>query len=209
MRLILVRHGQSEGNASGVVQGRLDFGLSELGWLQAEATAMRLRDEKIARVIASPLRRASETAAAIAEPHGLGVEPEPALMEYDIGVVSGLTGNEIRERHPQVAEAYARGERPQFPGEEGRENFEKRIAGVLQAVHDAGTTETIVAVAHGGVVNAVCAIVLGLDIRRPGVFQVANCSLTELETDRNRRLVLRRHNDICHLDGLLKPTNRG
>jgi len=209
MRLILIRHGQSEGNASGVVQGRLDFGLSELGERQALATSLRLRDAKIERIITSPLRRAAETARAIAEPHGLLVEPEPALMEYDIGVVSGLTGAEIRERHPEVAAAYARGERPRFPGEEGREAFRQRVSAVVHAIHEAGSTETIVAVAHGGVVNAVCGIVLGLDIRRPGVFQVANCSLTELVTDRTGRLVLRRHNDVCHLDGLMTSNDRG
>jgi probable phosphoglycerate mutase len=209
MRLIFVRHGQSEGNASGVVQGRLDFGLSDLGERQARATASRLEGVKIDRIITSPLRRAAETARAIAQPHGLLVEPEPALMEYDIGAVSGLTGAEIRQRHPEVAAAYARGERPRFPGEEGREAFRQRVAAVVHAVHDATSSETVVAVAHGGVVNAVCGIVLGLDIRRPGVFQVANCSLTELVTDRNGRLVLRRHNDVCHLEGLLTTSDRG
>ncbi|MCZ2108183.1 MAG: histidine phosphatase family protein [Dehalococcoidia bacterium] len=209
MRLILIRHGESEGNASGVVQGRLDFGLSERGERQAMATAARLHDLEVERIIASPLRRATETARAIAEPHGLAVELEPALMEYDIGIVSGLTGAEIRERHPEVAAAYARGERPRFPGEEGREAFRQRIAGLVDSIHRSESAETVVAVAHGGVVNAICGIVLGLDIRRPGVFQVANCSLTELVTDRAGRLVLRRHNDVCHLDGLLTTTDRG
>ena len=209
MRLIFVRHGQSEGNASGVVQGRLDFGLSELGCRQAEETARRMKQEPIDRVLASPLRRAAETARFIAEAHGLVVEPEPALLEYDIGAVSGLTGPEIRARHPEVSAAYARGERPRYPGEEGREAFHARVSALLESLGQHRSNDAIVAVAHGGVINAVCAIVLGVDVRRPGLFQVANCSLTELATDRSGRFVLRRHNDACHLDGLLTTVERG
>jgi broad specificity phosphatase PhoE len=207
VRLILVRHGQSEGNASGVIQGRLDFGLSALGQHQARATAVRLASLRIDRIVTSPLARAAETARCIAEPHGIAIEPEPGLLEYDPGHVSGLTGAQIRERHPEIAAAYARGERPKFPGEEGRDVFHGRIAAVLESLQ--GPEKTIVAVAHGGVVSAVCAIVLGIEQQRPGVFQVGNCSLTELVTDRAGRLVLQSHNDTCHLAGIVTMDDRG
>jgi hypothetical protein len=52
-------------------------------------------------------------------------------------------------------------------------------------------------------------LVVGLDLHRPGVFQVGNCSLTELATDRAGRLVLVRHNDMCHLEGLETTVDRG
>ncbi len=207
MRLILVRHGESEGNARGVIQGRVDFGLSELGSRQAHATAERLARDPVQRVIASPLLRAAGTAAIIAARHGLAVEPEPGLMEYDIGEASGLTGAELRERHPQVMAAYARGERPRFPGEEGRDVFHARIARVLDSLRLG--SETVVVVAHGGVVSALCASVLGIDGHRPGVFQVANCSITEVVTGANGNLVIRVHNDICHLAGLATTRDRG
>jgi broad specificity phosphatase PhoE len=199
-RLILVRHGQSEGNASGVVQGHLDFGLSELGRLQAEATARRLAAESIDRVVASPLLRAHGTAEAIADALGLEVEAERGLLEYDIGVISGLTGPQIRERFPEIAAAFARGERPRFEGEEGRDVFLARIREVLERLRSLGGTS--VAVAHGGVVGAACYAALGLDYTRPGMFQAANCSITELVEGRHGGLVLQRHNDTCHLRGL-------
>lgn len=207
MRLILIRHGQSEGNASGVIQGRLDFGLSPLGHQQAIATAARLSGMRIDRVITSPLARAAETARSIAEPHGIAIEPEPGLLEYDPGPVSGLTGAQIRELHPEIMAAYARGERPRFPGEEGRDIFGRRLAAVIDALQDAD--QTIVAVAHGGVIGAICSMVLGIEQHRPGIFQVANCSLTELHSDRGGRLVLHRHNDTCHLEGLVTLNDRG
>ncbi len=207
MHLYLVRHGQSEGNARGVLQGRLDFGLSELGRRQAEATAARLLSERVDRVVSSPLLRAAQTAEAISAALGLPVEPEPALQEYDVGDVSGLTGPEIRERFPEVRAAYARGERPRFPGEEGRDVFNARVTSFLARHRDGD--ETIVAIAHGGVVSELCYLVLGVDGGRRGLFEVANCSITEVRRDRAGRLVLQRHNDVCHLDGLITRTDRG
>ena len=207
MRLILIRHGQSEANASGIVQGRLDYGLSELGLRQAELTAERLKHETVDRILTSPLRRAADTANAIAEMKGMEAVPDPALMEYDVGAASGLTGAEIRERYPNVVSAFAYGQRPAFPGEEGRDVFAARLAGVLASIETSG--ETVVAVAHGGVVSALCHMIVGIDLHRPGMFNVANCSVTEIVRDRTGRNVLRRHNDTCHLDGMVTVIDRG
>lgn len=207
MRLLVIRHGQSEGNVSGVIQGHLDFGLSELGWRQAEATASRLAREKVDRVIASPLRRAWDTAGVIAGALGLEAEARQALMEYDIGAISGLTGPQVRDRFPGIVAAYQRGERPRFPGEEGREEFLQRVGTVLQ--DHLNTDETVVAVAHGGVVGALCYFALGLDYGRPGMFRVANCSVTELVRDRTGRVVVQRMNDVCHLGDLLTVSDGG
>src|SRR6476646_5188364 len=112
MRLVLVRHGQSEGNARGILQGRMDFGLTDLGRAQAEATARYLAGgRKVERLRSSPLTRAMETAQPIAAALGLEVEPEPALAEYDMGEASGLTWAEIRERFPAIVEAFREGRR--------------------------------------------------------------------------------------------------
>jgi broad specificity phosphatase PhoE len=173
MRLLLVRHGESEGNAAGIVQGHVDFGLSPLGRLQAKRTAERLVSEGVTGIVTSPLRRARETAAIIAAKLELPFELAPGLMEYDMGEASGLTWAEIRTQWPDVAAAYARGERPEYPGEEGRARFHARIRGTFEALH-AGA-DTVVAVAHGGVVNAVCAAILGVPETRRGVFHAANC----------------------------------
>ncbi len=197
MRLVLVRHGQSEGNANGVVQGHVDYGLSELGWRQAEATAASLAPLKIDRVVSSPLRRAFDTAKVIGAALGVEVEPIPGLMEYNIGEASGLTGAQIRDRFPDIMSAYRRGERPRFPGEEGRELFLRRVSGILDELRD--TDQSVVAVAHGGVVGALCYAALGLDYSRPGLFRVSNCSITEFGRDRSGRVVVHRVNDVCHL----------
>ncbi|MGK2966117.1 MAG: histidine phosphatase family protein [Tepidiformaceae bacterium] len=200
MRLILIRHGQSEGNAASVVQGRKDFSLSELGRRQAHLTAERIAGIEVARVVSSPLLRAAETATIIAGRLGMDWEPSTDLLEYDVGDVAGLTGAEIRERFPEVMAQYAAGKRPAFPGSESRETFYARLVGFLAATreHDGST----VAVAHGGVIGALCYAALSVDYTRPGIFQSANCSLTEITLDRGGRYVLARHNDTCHLRAL-------
>ena len=207
MRLILIRHGESEGNASGVIQGRMDFGLSPTGVLQAHATAHYLAALEIDRVVTSPLRRAADTAETIAGPLGRVVVPMPELMEYDIGEASGLSSAGLRQRFPGVFAAYTSGRRPEFPGEEGRGMFQARLEKALDAFRAMGGTT--VAVAHGGVISSLCHMVVGLDIHRPGAFHVGNCSVTEVIRDAAGRLVLARHNDTCHLAGMETVADRG
>lgn len=207
MRILLVRHGESEGNAQGIIQGHQDFGLSPLGELQARTTAAHLGGAKVAAIVTSPLRRAAMTAEAIALGTGLVVEELPELMEYDIGAASGLTWVQIRERYPELAAAWARGERRPFPGEEGRDVFHARIARGLAKLRE--REGTVAAVAHGGVINAICIQVLGIPPHRRGVFSVHNCSITEIVTDRTGSFLIQRQNDTCHLRGLVTTADRG
>lgn len=209
MRLLLVRHGQSEGNAAGIVQGSMDFGLTELGLIQAQVTAERLAREEVTRIVSSPLRRAADTAHAIGAGAGVAIEFDDGLREYDIGAASGLTAAQIRERSPEVIEARRRGERIPYPGEEGRESFHERLHAVLGRVREREGGGTTVAVAHGGVVGAMCQIVVGLGPKHRGLFEAANCSVTEIVLDRGGRLVISRHNDTCHLDGIVTRIDRG
>jgi broad specificity phosphatase PhoE len=206
-RIILVRHGESEGNAAGVLQGRLDYALSELGRRQAALTAQRLAGTGAYQVLSSPLLRASATAALIAERLELKLRLEPDLAEYDIGDASGLTPAELRERFPEVVQARSIGDRLRFPGEEGRDVFQDRLRQALGRMTE--TEGTTIAVAHGGVISAMCHMVVGLDVNRPGAFHVGNCSLTELRPDRTGALVIHRHNDTCHLDDLATFVDRG
>jgi probable phosphoglycerate mutase len=199
MRLLFVRHGQSEGNAAGLIQGRLDYGLTELGVAQAQATAAALRLLGVERLVSSPLKRARTTAEFIAAACALELETDERLAEYDVGDVSGLTGAEIRERFPEVVAQYRQGLHPRFPGEEGREHFHARVAEALARLWDGARPAAVVT--HGGVVSAICYQVLGLDPARRGIFENANCAITEIGEDRGGRRVIIRHNDTCHLEG--------
>ncbi|MFQ5381041.1 MAG: histidine phosphatase family protein [Dehalococcoidia bacterium] len=206
MRLLLVRHGESEGNAGRIFQGRTDYGLTPLGESQAGLTAERLRPAGVTAILASPLSRAFDTAAIVATALGIDVEVNEALLEYDIGEISGLSLPQVRERFPNLLERWgATGERPQIPGEEGRAAFVERVTAFVHGL-DWKAEGTVVAVTHGGVVNVACYAALGLDFPdffRPRLaFAVGNCSITELRGDPLGRIVLAGQNDTCHLDGV-------
>lgn len=207
MRLFLVRHGESEGNASGIVQGRLDFGLTDAGREQARLAAEHLASHPVERLVSSPLRRARETAEVIADRLGLSVEFDDALQEYDMGVVSGLDARQIRERFPDVLAAWQKGIRPRFPGAEDRADFHARVRATLDRL--TAIDGPVVAVAHGGVIASICYAVVGADPERRGLFETANCAITEVSRDRAGRLVLARVNDTCHLEGLVTLADRG
>ncbi len=90
MLVRIARHGESEGNFAGSLQGsRFDTPLSARGSRQAECLAIRLAREEIDAVWASPMIRARETAAIVAAPLGLGVSLDADLVEFDWGVWSG------------------------------------------------------------------------------------------------------------------------
>jgi len=96
--LVLVRHGETEWSRSGRHTGRTDLPLTEAGRGEARALAPRLADRRFALVLASPLRRARETARLA----GFGDRAEPCddLRERDYGAYEGRTTAEIREEHP-------------------------------------------------------------------------------------------------------------
>src|SRR3954470_7385192 len=106
MRIIAVRHGETEWTAAGREIGQLDSALTPKGVEQAERLAVRLSRLKIDAVYSSDLGRAMATAAAIAARRGMQVIPDPALRERHMGIFQGLTTAEIDARHPDERLAY-------------------------------------------------------------------------------------------------------
>ena len=100
MRLVLVRHGQTAWNQSRRIQGcRSDVELGQTGKEQAERVALSLASRRIDAVYSSPLRRAMDTALAIAQACKLEVQVAPGLKEIDAGELEGLCVDEMGEEH--------------------------------------------------------------------------------------------------------------
>ena len=208
MRLLLIRHAESEGNAQGRLQGRKEYPLSERGLTQAAALAERLATVQIAAVYASPIRRAADTAEAVAQRLDLPVRPEPRVQEYDFGdTLSGLTWQEIRDLQPDVVSALVGGgsEFPAYPGEEGRAAFRDRVTAAIGEIVELHAGEQSVAVvAHAGPVIVYLMEVLGRTYRRPIPFTIDNASITTIELAANPGpyqppAVVTGINDTCHL----------
>ena len=99
-QILLARHGETDWNRNGRVQGHTDIPLNATGIAQAQALAERLAGEPLAAVFASDLERARVTAAAVAARHELPVSIDPDLREKNFGSWEGLTDGEIAERFP-------------------------------------------------------------------------------------------------------------
>ncbi len=100
MRIFLVRHGATDWNLAGRCQGTTDLELNETGLRQAEAAALGLTGEKITAVYSSDLKRARQTAEAVARRHHLAVLVEESIRELDHGELEGLTFAEIHAVRP-------------------------------------------------------------------------------------------------------------
>jgi broad specificity phosphatase PhoE len=200
VRLLLIRHAESEGNAAGRFQGQRDYPLSPRGVEQAARLAERLKARPLDHIYASPLTRASHTARLLAEIKGMTVLPLPGVMEYDFGELSGLSWAEIEQRHPELAAAQrARGRSyVPWPGEEGREIFRERVCRALWALEENHGSETVAVFSHGGAIAVFCQSVLGLNGELRAPFMVENTAIFEIEV-RDGRGTIWTTNDTCHL----------
>lgn len=152
MNILLIRHGQSEWNASGRWQGQADPPLTELGREQAHLAVETVRELSLEKLFSSDLRRALETAGILAS--GLGLDRvliEPLLRERNAGEFTGLTSEEIEERFPGFLSS---GERP--AGYEPDPALLERLMQALAAVtreEEAAHLKVIGIVAHGGLIR--------------------------------------------------------
>jgi 2,3-bisphosphoglycerate-dependent phosphoglycerate mutase len=177
--VILARHGETDWNRENRFQGHADPPLNALGRTQSAELAADLAGEPIARVYTSPLRRASETAAIVAERLGLQVESLAALREIDVGAWSGLTREEVGTRFP---DEYARWLERAPHGFENGETYDELAARVVPAIHELAArhpSATLLVVTHGGPSRVVQAQAAGIDYaearRRETV--LANCAV--------------------------------
>ncbi|HLZ72060.1 MAG TPA: histidine phosphatase family protein [Dehalococcoidia bacterium] len=206
LRLLLLRHAQTAHNRDGLVQGRADNPLSELGQRQAAALAERLSTAPLEAIYSSPLVRARQTAEAIAAPHGLGVAIEPDLIEMDIGAMEGLSGAELRERFPEFMKAWLSQDAggAAMPGGESLAQVQARAMAVVERViarHPAGVAAVV---SHNFVLLTVLCAILGLPLHEFRRLRQGVASLAIVEVlPGQRRLVS--FNDLCHLEaaGLL------
>ena len=161
IRIYLIRHGETVYNAQGRIQGQRDIELTQLGRSQAKAAALRLSSEPITAVYSSDLRRASDTAQAIARYHGLPVQERPELRERGLGVLEGLTMPEVESRFPSDAHPWRLDKAAAPPDGETADDVVRRCGSFSQRVlSEHGGSGGIVVVGHfgsvRGVVKALC-----------------------------------------------------
>ena len=160
----MVRHGQTDANVQGVLQGQADTPLGEMGRAQARAAAERLKHEKFDLFYSSDLSRALETAQIIGKIIGMTPVPLPELREWDLGDLVGLPHEELCARYPDVVRAFRYDSVKDIfvPGGESRDEFFARIASCFDRLCRENPGARILIVTHGGVFRAVYRQIAGL-----------------------------------------------
>ncbi len=178
-RILIARHGQTEWNALGKLQGATDIPLNELGRTQAQGLADKLASESIAAIWSSDLSRARQTAEIVATARGLGAPlVERELRERAFGVFEGLTRDECATHHPEAWQRWQAATHAP-PGGEERLDAVERMRRALATIANATTHgDPVLAVTHGGLMRLWLLEVLG-----PGVPMIPNAAVYAVDLD--------------------------
>lgn len=195
MTLLLVRHGESAGNAQRLIQGWKPFPLTDRGHRQAETTARRLAGAGAVALYASPILRAWQTVAPIAAATGLIPIETPALREYGFGEAEGLHWQEAAARWGLSENDWGVG---RVPGEEGFEAFRTRVAECIEVLAERHTGELAVCVLHAGTIGTLVGHICGMGPHDHPTLFTGNCSIASVHRDRGW-LEIASLNDQCHI----------
>jgi glucosyl-3-phosphoglycerate phosphatase len=182
-RLVLVRHGETDYNATGRMQGHFDSHLTQTGWNQARFAVPALIRFGPGVVVSSDLRRALDTATVFTDATGIELRVDKRLRETNLGHWQGLTGDEVEQGWPGAMITWRADALFRPPDGESRVDVANRAAELVGEL-DAEFDETVMLFTHGGLIIGITALLLGLP--KPNWAQLggmSNCHWTVL----NRR----------------------
>jgi len=198
-QLIIVRHGETEWNIKSIRQGNLDSRLTEKGMAQAKALAQRLAREHFTALYSSDLGRAVQTAEEVASVTGHEIITDPRLRERHLGIFQGLSGEEIKQKHPEEYKLH-RSLGPDYVipgGESVRQQVARNIA-YLNEIGSKHLGETIVVVTHGGVISGLFRHTFSIPFNAPRRFEFTNAGLNIFAYEEGNWFLLT-WGDVSHL----------
>jgi probable phosphoglycerate mutase len=189
-RILAIRHGETLWNVDTRIQGHLNIDLNETGRWQAERVGQALAEEPIHAIYSSDLRRAFETAQAIANaparlltrtPSPERVTPHLQLRERHFGHLQGKTWHEIETEYPNECRLW-RGRDPHWAPEGGESltALRERIRNCVDKLASQHIGEQIVLVAHGGVMDALYRLATNQSVEAPRTWHLGNAAINRL-----------------------------
>jgi 2,3-bisphosphoglycerate-dependent phosphoglycerate mutase len=198
LELWLVRHGETDWNLEGRVQGHLDVPLNANGMMQARKLASRLAGQRFEAVYSSDLARASQTARTVAM--RLAGQPSVQLdtrwREQHLGVIQGLTHAEIEARGIRRPQAYTEA----FEGGESRAQLMERVRDPLEEIVRLHAGGRVLVFAHGATLGTTVRLLLGDLEHRLSLYGHDNTAITRFSLREAHRGTLISLNDTAHLE---------
>jgi probable phosphoglycerate mutase len=205
MKLVLVRHGETDWNKLGRFQGHRDVELNEKGSAQAQETAPAVAKWQHSAVYSSPLHRAMRVAEEISLLSGMPVVPVPEFMELKLGDLEGITGEDLRKTWPELAATWRSDPgRVLMPNGESLAQLQERAWCALMDLEQAHQKdEAVIVVSHNFAIRTMIGKLLGVPLSNFHRMSLNLASICVIECDRRgRRLVT--YNSTFHLS----PENR-
>ncbi len=205
MKLHLVRHGETDINASGRLQGTTNSTLTPRGRAQARELAVASLTWDAIAVYSSPLQRARGVAGAIGDLSGLAVTDEPRIIEMDMGDLEGVTVQEMRDDWPDLYQGWRRdASSVTMPGGESLGDVQRRAMAAIDEIDDRyDADDTIIAVTHNFTIRCIVAAVIDLPLANINHMDLSLGSRTTITSGRRGRR-LAAYNAVDHLT----PANR-
>jgi len=201
MKILLVRHGETDWNLAQRFQGHSDVPLNQVGLRQAQALRDHLSAETIGMIYSSDLQRAHETAKIISNGKNK-LQNDARLREVHFGEWEGLTYYEIQKKYPGQLAAWEQDVyKVAPPNGETLEALASHTQSFMNDLLLNHKDETILIVTHGGVIRVLICLALNLPARMYWQFQVAQASLSEIAFY-PAGAILNFMNDTCHLSAL-------
>ena len=178
--MILVRHGQTDANIRGLLVGRQDVLLTELGHRQAEAVAHQVAEQSPDALVASPLQRALQTAAPIGRSIGLVPKTVEEIAEFSFGDLEGWGEQDVLSAHPHLRpliEGVAHSDEL-WPGGESASSFVARTLEGFRKILTDHHHRRVVVVTHGGVIGTFAAHLVAEGDTSFFPYLVRNCSIS-------------------------------
>ena len=197
MKLLIIRHGESEADILDVHEGRADFNLTEKGHAQAQAMAEFVKaNYTVDKIYSSTLKRAFQTATHLSDEINVPIVAEEQLMEFNNGLLAGLSWEEADQKYPRIenlpvhASVYE---------QESKLEFRYRADYILSKIIAENEADaTIVIVSHGGMINQLYQSFLNLPIASGVVFGTGDTGIHEWFINEEGRYVIKA-NSTTHL----------
>lgn len=190
MDILLIRHGESEGDILQVHEGRADLLLTERGRRQAREMAKVVKEKYMPEIIwASTLKRARETAEILSKETGLKVIEEDHLREFNNGVLAGLTYAEAKVRYPEPEG----GRKPHVPIDDGESELEFRFRAETvfsKILAESEGRKRIAIVSHGGMISNLLKSFLNLPAQSNTIFVTGDTGMHLMRINGDKRMIL-------------------
>jgi broad specificity phosphatase PhoE len=210
--ITFLRHAESEGNKSGILQGQIESGLTEQGEKQARQVGQSWRDAEVAfdEIVCSPMRRARQTAKIVAAAlrYRGQIRQDPIWKERAFGVLEGKNFQDLQDHHADVDYFH-----PYSPAGEGGESQVDLYIRAAQGVQDllGRRVERTLVVSHGALLGKVLYFIMGITPQghyNSPVFNMGNTAYFNFSYDRaTRQWFFYGFNNRDEWSGLHRPTN--